>query len=120
MGKVHNQQRSTPSRRTLRQNLSEPEQRLWYHLRDKRLQGSKWRRQQSFGKYVVDFYCAQVRLAVEIDGDSHFTDEAEVYDNKRTAYLNTNGIQVLRYTNHDVMHNIERVLTDIAARLPSP
>lgn len=119
MGKIHNQQHSTARRRVLRQNLSEPEQRLWYHLRDKRLKGSKWRRQQSFGNYVVDFYCADAKLVLEIDGDSHFTDAAESYDTKRTAYLNTQGIHVLRYTNQDVMHNIEGVLADIATQLPS-
>ncbi|MDA1168987.1 MAG: endonuclease domain-containing protein [bacterium] len=120
MGMIHNQKRSTPIRRNLRKIVPEPEQRLWYFLRNKRLLGYKFRRQQSFGRYVVDFYCAELHLAIEIDGDSHYTTDAESYDRERTKYLNVCGIQVLRYTNTEVMKNINGVVEDIASHLPSP
>lgn len=120
MGILHNQKRSTPVRRNLRKIVPEPEQRLWYFLRNKRLRGYKFRRQQSFGRYVIDFYCAEHHLAIEIDGDSHFTTEGEAYDAERTEYLHTCSIRLIRYTNTEVMKNIDGVVQDIASNLPSP
>ena len=110
-----------PIRRKLRQIPPEPENRLWYYLRSRRLQKTKFRRQYSIGQYVVDFYCPSARLAIEIDGDSHFTDEAEANDKIRTAFLKERGIRVIRFTNSDIMKNIEGVLERIASLIvPHP
>jgi very-short-patch-repair endonuclease len=65
---------SAPRRRDLRQQATTPEQILWYALRNRQVQGLKFRRQHSIGLYVVDFYCADAQLAVEIDGDTHGED----------------------------------------------
>ncbi len=120
MGMLHNQKRLTPIRRTLRSNTSKPEQQLWYFIRKKQLRGYRFRRQQSFGRYVVDFYCAELKLAIEIDGDSHYTDDAQQYDAIRTQYLHECGVQVLRFTNTEVMNNTDGVLECIASHLPPP
>ncbi|OGY37326.1 MAG: hypothetical protein A3E36_02620 [Candidatus Andersenbacteria bacterium RIFCSPHIGHO2_12_FULL_45_11b] len=118
MGILHNQKLSTPVRRVLRKNMPEPERRLWYFIRKKQLNGYRFRRQQSFGRYVVDFYSAEAHLAIELDGDSHYTDEAQAYDTERTEYLNNCGINVLRFTNTEIINNIDGVLSDIASNLP--
>lgn len=119
VGVLHNRARSTPVRRNLRRVVPAPEQRLWYFLRNKRL-GHKFKRQYSIGRYVVDFYCAEHHLAIEIDGDSHYTTEAQEYDADRTEYLHACGIRVVRFTNADVMKNIDGVVGTIASMLPSP
>lgn len=120
MGKIHNHKKLTPVRRNLRKVLPEPERKLWYFLRNNQLHGYKFRRQYSIGRYVVDFYCHEARLAIEIDGDSHFTSQAQQYDEDRTAYLEAHNIQVIRFTNAEVMKNAEGVVSVIAAHLPSP
>jgi very-short-patch-repair endonuclease len=105
-------------RKALRNNATDAEQRLWQQLRGKQLD-AKFRRQYSVDAYVVDFYAPQVKLAVEVDDDSHFTPEVIEYDRERTKYLAGFGIDVLRFTNLDVLENIEGVLLTIdeAARL---
>ena len=63
----------------------------------------------AFGNYILDFYCAAAKLAVELDGSQHYEDEGQAYDLRRTAYLNRIGIQVLRFSNLDVLRNLEGV-----------
>ncbi len=101
-------------RKALRRNASDAEQRLWQRLRGKQL-GTKFRRQYSVDAYVLDFYAPRAKLAVEVDGDSHFTAGAIRYDRERTTHLNRFGIEVLRFTNLDVVDNIEGVLSTIEA-----
>ena len=84
----------------LRKNLTPEEKRLWYQYL--RVYPARFRRQKPFGRYVVDFYCAQAKLAVELDGAPHFTPEGREKDENRTAYLNSLGIRVLRFTDADV------------------
>ncbi len=104
-------------RKNLRKNMTQPEQKLWYYLRDNNLNGFKFRRQYSFLNYIVDFYCVQAKLAIEIDGDSHYNTRAQTYDLVRTESLRKAGITVLRFTNDDVMRNIEGVLEKIRSLL---
>jgi len=99
-------------RKALRSNASDAEQRLWRHLRAKQL-GTKFRRQYSIDAYVLDFYAPRLKLAIEVDGDSHFTAEAMKYDRERTTYMNQFGIEVLRFTNLEIFENIEGVLDTI-------
>jgi very-short-patch-repair endonuclease len=97
--------------RQLRQPQTPAESRLWAHLRDRRLSGLKFRRQHPMGHYVVDFYCPDHRLVVEIDGDSHANQEE--YDADRTAWLEEIGCRVIRFTNREVSSQLEAVLETI-------
>ena len=111
---------SNKKRRTqLRKNSTEPERRLWQAVRGKQL-GFKLRRQQGIGPYIVDFYCAEKKLVIELDGDSHCTQDAQRYDQQRSAYLNSLGLNVLRFTNFDVMQNLDGVLQRLVAYLNNP
>lgn len=101
-------------RRELRKNLTAPEERLWMLVRRCQL-GVRFRRQQGIGRYIVDFYCAKWKLVIELDGDSHFTPEAERYDLERDRFLGSVGLTVLRFSNQDVMQNIDGVLGQIVA-----
>jgi len=111
-------------RKKLRNNATAAEQQLWELLKRGNLGGHKFRRQHSVGPYIVDFYCPAWKLALELDGDSHFTDEAVVYDQERTAYLHTLGITVLRFLNTDVYENAEavceRILLEIKSKTQPP
>lgn len=110
--KIFNRPEYTTRRQGLRHNATQPEQKLWSVLRGKQL-GVKFRRQQGIGHYIVDFYCPERQLVIEIDGDSHFTDDAQAYDQSRDAYLQSLGLQVLRFTNAQVLENLEGVYETI-------
>ncbi|MFA6271997.1 MAG: endonuclease domain-containing protein [Patescibacteria group bacterium] len=100
-------------RRYLRSNMTRPEQILWVHLRKRRLSGYKFRRQVSIGNYIVDFYCPQLKLVVEVDGDSHYTEKAITYDIQRDKWISDLGITIIRFTNFDVSSNTEGVVNTI-------
>jgi len=97
--------------RELRQRQTPAEQILWQYLRNAQLDGIKFRRQHPIGRFIVDFYCAQTRLVIEIDGDSH-ADQVE-YDQMRTNWLESQGYQVIRFTNCEVMEHPVDVMEDI-------
>jgi very-short-patch-repair endonuclease len=109
-----NRRSERDKRKALRSNASNAEQRLWQHLSAKQL-GAKFRRQYSVDAYVLDFYAPRSKLAIEVDGDSHFTADAVQYDEERTAYIKQFGIEVLRFTNLEIFENIEGVLDNIEA-----
>ena len=100
-------------RKELRNNSTPAESAMWELLRAGRLDGTKWRRQYSIGKYIVDFYCPKARLCVELDGDTHFTMQGDLYDLERTEYINSLGISILRFENREIWDNPERVLLTI-------
>jgi very-short-patch-repair endonuclease len=104
-----------PKARALRSNMPEPERRIWFQCL-KQLP-VRFRRQRPFGPYIVDFYCAALRLVVEIDGDSHGSDEAAAYDRERSSYLEGLGLCVVRFSNQDVMTNIEGVFDRLREEL---
>ena len=97
--------------RQLRSEQTEVEQQLWRALRNRRLQGVKFRRQHPVPPYVLDFYCHAAKLAIELDGSQHI--EQETYDQQRTAFLNQQGIHVLRFWNQDVLKHQEAVMETI-------
>ena len=99
-------------RSQLRTNMPKPEEVLWQKIRRKQL-GVKFRRQHGIGRYIVDFYCAELNLVIEIDGDSHFSDEGKEKDTIRDSFMETLGIKVLRFTNEEVMKQTESVLERI-------
>ena len=104
-----------PRARDLRTNMTEPEKRIWYQCL-KQLP-YRFRRQRPFGHYIVDFYCASHKLVVEIDGDSHASDGAQVYDAERTAYLQELGLRVVRFSNREVMESLDGVYERLVEEL---
>ncbi|ADL01139.1 conserved hypothetical protein [Brevundimonas subvibrioides ATCC 15264] len=97
--------------RVLRRTLTPPEARLWICLRGRKLAGLKFRRQHPVGPYVLDFYCAEARLAVEVDGQIHMQAEHWEKDQRRTAWLKAQGVFVLRLSAESVRVNLDSVLT---------
>jgi very-short-patch-repair endonuclease len=104
--------------RAARKESTPAERRLWACPRSRQLDGFKFRRQVWLGPFVADFFCAEAKLIVEVDGDTHATQDD--YDERRTAWLAREGLRVVRVTNADVMQNLDGVLQHIAAQLPSP
>ena len=107
--------------RDLRANATDAEQKLWYLLRDRRFFGFKFRRQHPVSGYILDFYCAEAKLAVELDGGQHATRAGD--DRQRTERLESQGIRVLRLWNHEFLQNPEGALETLAEALgvlPSP
>ena len=104
-------------RRELRRNQTSAEKALWNRVRAKQLNGFKFFRQYSIGPYIVDFYCPEKHLVVELDGESHFADDAVIYDKERTAYLNSLHIRVLRFLNTDIYDNIDAVCARVLAEM---
>ncbi len=111
---IRNQHTSEPQLavvRDLRRRQTSAEQRLWLHLRGGQLTGMRFRRQQPIGPYIVDFYCASVRLVIEVDGPIH--DEQVEYDRERDAYLAAHDLRILRFTNDAVFSDQDAVLRTI-------
>lgn len=100
-------------RRELRKHLTPAEAKLWTHIRSSQLEGRKFRRQHSVGRYILDFYCPQERLAVELDGEVHSFVSAQERDLERDSFLNAQGIKVLRFENKVVFQEVEAVLIEI-------
>jgi very-short-patch-repair endonuclease len=94
--------------------MTNAEWRLWGVLRGGQM-GASFRRQHPIGPYFVDFYCAPLKLAIELDGGQHA--ERQGYDNARSAFLGTQGIKVVRYWNNEVMENLDGVCVDLSAAI---
>ncbi|ABW27726.1 endonuclease domain-containing protein [Acaryochloris marina] len=97
--------------RRLRLNLTPAEQKLWKALQKRQLSGLKFRCQHAIGSFIVDFYCPQCRLVIELDGDIH--NQQVEYDEARTEQFNQLGFRVIRFQNSDVMHHLDQVLQQI-------
>ena len=104
-------------RKQLRKNLTPAEAKLWGFLKSGRLDNTHWRRQFSIGNYIMDFYCPQKKLCVELDGDMHFTMEGDEKDAIKTEFLASKGIRVVRFENKEVWDNIDAVLSEIRYEL---
>ena len=113
--------RNNPSlkhrRRELRRNQTEAEKTFWMHVRHKRFYGMKFFRQYSAGSYVLDFYCPELKLAIELDGGQHTQDDNQEYDAARSTYLKAQGIDVMRFWNHNVLRDAKSVLARIAEKI---
>ncbi len=122
MTRLFNKTSEKEKRRLLRKNMPHAEILLWSKLRGRNLQGIKFRRQYSIGPYVVDFYSPQLKLAIEIDGESHFVEGAADRDRVRQSEIEAAGISVLRFTNVDVYERLDGVVEKILeiARQPPP
>ena len=107
----------------LRESATDAERKLWASLRGSALEGLKFRRQQPFGPYILDFYCHELRLVIELDGGQHYEPKQLAHDAHRTAFLQDRGLRVIRFTNLDVLQNLEAViekLLEVVDRGPSP
>ena len=93
--------------------MPEAEEILWSKLRRRQLGGLKFRRQYGIGIYSVDFYCPELRLAIEVDGDSHFRQGASGRDLRRQLFIEEFDIKVVRFTNDDIRSNLDGVLVAI-------
>jgi len=103
--------------KALRTNQTDAERHLWYHLRSRRFQRWKFRRQHILQGYIVDFVCLERKLVIELDGGQH-TDR-KTYDNQRTRTLEKDGFKIIRFWNNDVLSNLEGVLETIL-KTPHP
>lgn len=116
--RIFNRPEYKQRRQKLRTNMTEPEKRLWQILRNEQM-GVKFRRQHGIGYYIADFYCVELQIVIEVDGESHSSDEAQAYDRARDGFMSSLGIFTLRIKNEDVMNNIDGVYQQIKLYLDS-
>lgn len=109
---IHNIRRLLDRRKELRKNQTKTEEKLWWYLKDKRL-GFKFRRQHSVGGYILDFYCKEKRLIIEVDGEVHNTKEAREYDKVRDKYFEELDYKILRFKNEEVENDVKKVVSKI-------
>ena len=99
-----------------RKYMNRPEAKLWYEiLSNRKFLGFRFLRQKPVTDYIVDFFCSELRLGIEVDGESH--DEQKEYDKMRTLNLNNIGITLIRYSNADIMCNLEGVYLDLEKKI---
>ncbi|MCD4705437.1 endonuclease domain-containing protein, partial [bacterium] len=96
-------------RKKLRNNMTKAEIKLWCVLKGNKFTNYKFRRQRGIGFYIVDFYCPKIKLVIELDGGQHLKLNNMMYDKKRTEYLNSLGVVVVRFFNNEILENIEEV-----------
>ncbi|MEI6168374.1 MAG: endonuclease domain-containing protein [bacterium] len=96
--------------RAMRHQLTWAEKALWRQLRNRKLEGLKFRRQQPLGSYILDYYCAEKGLVVELDGGQHDFPEERDYDLRRTQFLRNEGLEVIRFWNSQIRENLPWVL----------
>jgi very-short-patch-repair endonuclease len=99
--------------RELRRNITDAERKLWSKLRNRQLANLKFRRQYPLGPYFLDFYCPSKHFVIEVDGGQHYTSDGQVRDRSREKYLKRAGLEMLRYSDTDVLINLDYVLQDI-------
>jgi very-short-patch-repair endonuclease len=119
MAKIHNRKYLKDYRKDLRSNLTPAEAALWVMLKGKQLEGRKFRRQHSIGNYIVDFYCPSEKLAIELDGDHHFSSGGYELDQEKEECLKKNGIRIIRFENDEVFKATQAVLDDIIKHFSS-
>ncbi|MFH1009022.1 MAG: endonuclease domain-containing protein [Candidatus Latescibacterota bacterium] len=107
-------------RRSLRSSQTDAERYLWTRLRNNQIFDLRFFRQYSLGRFILDFYCPAIKLAIEIDGGQHAEKDHIEMDQKRTALLEEKGIRVLRFWNNDVLNEIESVMQKIYNEITPP
>ena len=111
---VNNRQELIEERKSLRTFGTSAEAMLWLHLKNKQLDGWRWRRQFSVGPYIIDFYCPKAKLGIELDGNNHYSLSGMEYDDFRTIQLyNIYGVKLLRFENNMIWKDIDSVLYEI-------
>ena len=117
---LHNLPWLKEKRKNLRNNGTSAEATLWTYLQKKQLKGRKFRRQHSIGNYIVDFYCPSEKLAIELDGQHHYTPAGILKDQERDTYLKRMGIKVLHFENVEVFHGLEALLEKVVNQFDHP
>lgn len=97
----------------LRKNETESEKILWGKLRNNQVKGYKFRRQHPIGLYIADFYCHKLKLIIEVDGEYHNLPEQIEKDKERTQILESNGLKVIRFNNHEIHENVDKIISEI-------
>ncbi len=108
-----------PLARTLRSNMTDAEQLIWSKIRRKQIGNLQFYRQKNIGNYIVDFYCPKAKLVMEIDGGQHYESNGMRKDQARECYLQGLGLTVMRFSNIDILKNIDGVLERIGDYLKS-
>jgi|SRR5579862_1594364 len=111
--KIYNKLSTKGFRKLLRNRMTKAEVLVWSKLKGKQIQGYKFRRQFAIDSYIVDFYCPELRLAIEIDGESHEGKRLEVVDPKRQSDIEAHGIKVIRFANEDVYNNLDGIIQSV-------
>ena len=101
----------------LRNNETEAEKIIWEKLKNNKIKNLKFRRQHPISIYIADFYCHQLKLVIEIDGEYHWSKEQIIKDKERTDILNFNGLEIIRFTNNEVLNNINWVMEKIIKKI---
>ena len=110
---LFNKPESKDRRRSLRNDPTRAEKEMWNGLRKKRTAGYKFRRQQSIGPFIADFYCPALSLIVEVDGATHDDPEQKGYDSRRTEYFQAHNIEVIRFTDGEVLFSVDQCMEKI-------
>lgn len=116
MDYLYNNAAQKDLRKKLRNNLGLPEIILWRELKGSKL-GKKFRRQYGVGIYSLDFYCPEIRLGIELDGNTHDNHKSYLYDERRTEFIQSQNIKIIRFQNKDVLNNLSGVLEEIKKHL---
>jgi very-short-patch-repair endonuclease len=111
--RLHNKKELKETRKKFRRNATSAEAVLWKRLKNKQIKRLKFRRQHSVGKFILDFYCAEKKLAIELDGEYHAIPGKETSDSKRDIFLKSLGIEILRFENKIVFENPELIIEEI-------
>lgn len=106
-------------RKELRRNQTDAEKAFWTKIRNKQFLGLKFFRQYSFGLYILDFYCPEKKLAVELDGGQHNLPDGREYDADRTIFLNAHGVEVERFWNNELLCNMDGVIARLELKVAS-
>ncbi|MBU1628358.1 endonuclease domain-containing protein [bacterium] len=118
MTKHFNKKVEKPKRRYLRSKATPAEKLVWIYLRKKQVKGFRFLRQYSVDSYVIDFFCTELKLAIEIDGESHFVDKNAIeYDKKREKHIKQFGIVFLRFNNMEIYQNLDKVFEKIEEKV---
>lgn len=117
MVRMHNRPEQKIVRKRLRNHSTKAEIIFWQHLKAKQINGLKFRRQHGLGNYILDFYCPEKRLAIELDGNVHGFGDKTIHDKEIQAAIESLGIKVLRFYNTDVLLNIQGVLKTILVEI---
>lgn len=117
MTKIYNKTSEKEKRRALRNNMTEHEIVLWSRLKNRQIDGFKFRRLYSVGPNILDFCCPEKKLAIEVDGGGHFSEDGMVYDQMRQEETEQLGIRYLRFTDSDISNDLYEVLSVIQKKL---
>ncbi|MDW8438718.1 MAG: endonuclease domain-containing protein [Chloroherpetonaceae bacterium] len=115
MTRIFNRAEEKPKRRALRNEMTKAERIIWSRLSRRQIENARFLRQYGVEHFVMDFYCPELKLAIEIDGETHFTPEAQAYDAMRQARIEQYGIRFLRFTNAEVYGQLGGVIEKIRA-----